>query len=358
MSSSTVHFTRHRPEHDQEINALYNEAFGFRRTLEEWHWKFRQNPLSELAELHDLVQGDRIVGHAAYLPARFKLFKREVLSCQASDHGVRPPFKLGRSAKHLIMGMKKDLYEALTRQGFAFIYGMPNALGYILGRLTAGVEEIMEIPIWNQWLNPYGHLMGRVSSTSLRRAGREISRVSHLLKAVPGALAFGERERILPLEQPDDRFDRLWERVSPGFGIACVRDRKYLTWRYYNKPGRPYAVWTFQKAGETEGYVVIETKEEEVRTGYVMDLLCRPDRRAMATLLRHTMTRLAREKVDRVRCLATEGSPMADALQDLGFRRERKGIKMIGTLLDRSLDPDSFTRPGNWHLTYGDLDGT
>jgi hypothetical protein len=163
---------------------------------------------------------------------------------------------------------------------------------------------------------------------------------------------------MLPLGQPDDRFDRLWARVSPGLGIACVRDRKYLTWRYYNKPGRPYAVWTFQKRGETEGYVVTETKEEDVRTGYVMDLLCHPDRRTMATLLMHTMARFAKEKVDRVRCLATEGSPMADALLDLGFKRERKGVKMIGNLLDDSVDPGALLNPGDWHLTYGDLDGT
>ncbi|MCP5159588.1 MAG: hypothetical protein H6975_09275, partial [Gammaproteobacteria bacterium] len=73
-----------------------------------------------------------------------------------------------------------------------------------------------------------------------------------------------------PLTWDDPRLDRLWARLAPGFGLALIRDRAFLTWRYATNPFHTYDLLGFQVAGWLLGWAVVRWAEDRLR---VIDLL-------------------------------------------------------------------------------------
>jgi hypothetical protein len=237
----------------------------------------------------------------------------------------------------------------------AFVYGFPNDKSYSLLKRLASAGDFLEIPVWARWLNPYGYVMGRIRSRALQVLGRRMSAAYRSLRSHAAKAWEGRARGIVPLPEPDERLDRLWEEVSPCLGIAVRRDRSHVAWRYYGKPGMPYSVWLLEEGGKPVGYAVTVIQEEDVRVGYIVDVLCRPDR--TEELLEAVIERLALSGADLVRCLAVAPSRLAGAFKGLGFRKEAGGVRMIGLVFDKTLDPNDLFDPRNWHITYGDLDG-
>ena len=355
MGGSRLEVTGYCSGDEEAINALYNETFRTSRSLDLWRWKFQQIPLNHLVVIRSLKRDGEIVGHGASIPACFKLGAREVLAGHMVDFGRRPSVRFDMSLYRLNRALERNLRETWIGQGMAFVYGFPNDKAYRFHKRIAGARDFLEIPVWMRWLNPYGYVMGRISSKTLQVVGRRMSGAYRSLRSHAAKAWEGRARGIVPLPEPDERLDRLWEEVSPCLGIAVRRDRSHVAWRYYGKPGMPYSVWLLEGGGKPLGYAVTVIQEEDVRVGYIVDVLCRPDR--TEELLEAVIERLALSGADLVRCLAVAPSRLAGALKELGFRKEAGGVRVIGLVFDRSLDPDDLFDPRNWHITYGDLDG-
>jgi hypothetical protein len=215
----------------------------------------------------------------------------------------------------------------------------------------------MEIPIWRKWLNPYGYVIGRFHSRLINSMGRAFSNISMSLQRRLRQITQRPGKEVIQLLRPDDRYDILWNKLSPALGIACVRDQRNIAWRYYEKPGSPYSVRLLHDHSEPIGYAVTRIKDEDVRIGYIVDVLCRPDRETMKEVLMDTLMHMCLARVDLVKCLIIRGHPLAGMLEELGFRMESEGIKVLVQLFDDSIDRSFFFDARNWYITFGDLDG-
>ncbi len=351
----------YRPGDEEEINEMYNEVFRSGRSLEEWRWKFQRNPFPELTMIRKLMRGDRMIGHCGSLPGEFKVGGRRLYGGQIVDHLIRPPFQRQKNVTFLNRELSLRMKNAFIRHGIAFGFGFPNELSYpIFMKYLEEAEDVMEVPIWRKRLGSPA-LPGAWGGGGLRRLVRAIrSRGVGVLggrgrREGPGP---GGDFEIRELADADPRHDALWEACSREIGIACVRDRRYVAWRFFDKPGRPYAFRLLEKKGTPAGYVVTSILEGETRFGYIMDILWRPGEDILGTLLDRTMAQMERDEIDMVECLAVRDSPLARALEGLGFRAEPRGVKMIVLLLEIPLDRAYFFDPGNWHITLGDMDGT
>lgn len=345
-----------RPGEEEALNALYNETFHFSRSLDEWRWKFQKIPLQDLVVIRCLRRGGELVGHGASLPVRFRVRGREVVAGLMVDFGVRPSVRFDLALYRLNRALLKDLRQTWTGQGLPFIYGFPNERAYRFHKGIAGAKDFLWIPVWTRWLNPCGRFPERVRSGALFAAGRLLSRGlrAATARAARPTAAKGSL-RFLPLTEPDERLDRLWEKAAPAYGILSWRDRGQLAWRYFEKPGRPYTLWLLGDGPEPLGYAVTSVRGEDVRAGYIVDVFGEP--RSMGPLVRGAVEWLALSGCDLVRCLAVEPSVLGQTVAALGFRREPRQVPMIGLVFDPAIEEDFSFDGRNWHVTYGDFDG-
>jgi hypothetical protein len=85
---------------------------------------------------------------------------------------------------------------------------------------------------------------------------------------------------LFPMEWTDERIDALWGCVGPTVGLAAVRDREYLTWRFKRHPLYTYQIWGLRRrwSSRLAGWAVVRDmpacRQGRGETLYVMDLLC------------------------------------------------------------------------------------
>lgn len=346
---------------EQEINALYREVFGGRRSLEEWRWKFRGHPFPHLAMISKLVREGRIIGHVGSLPAQFKVGDQLVLGGQIVDYLIHPSFQLGKRSLHINQELSTRMKDRFVEQGIAFGYGFPNALSYpVAMKYIQHAEDLTEIPVWKKCLRPPSLRRADSEGESPALLGRIHARALWHLRqlTLPRRPLPDSRLVLTPMAGPDRRLDDLWQEASKHIGIARVRDQKHIAWRFFDKPGRDYSFRLLQDRDETLAYGVTAVKERGLRTGYLIDCLFRPENGILESLLRLLLRQMAEERIDVVKCLSPADSPVAEVLKTLGFRQEPDGVKMIAWILTPSIDRSYFFDRRNWHLTYADLDGT
>lgn len=76
------------------------------------------------------------------------------------------------------------------------------------------------------------------------------------------------------LDQPDSRFDALWAAQSALPVLLGVRDRRYLTWRFEQKPWKTFRFLTLNS--RSDGLVAYAATEVASRVLHIRDLLWHP----------------------------------------------------------------------------------
>lgn len=361
MSDDLEYITDFCEGDEEEINNVYNEVFGGERSLEEWRWKFRNHPFPELTMISKLVQEGRIIGHIGSLPDQFKIGDQLVFGGQIIDYVIHPSFQLGKRTTHINHELNTRMKDGFVDRDIAFGYGFPNSLSYPLAmKYLKGAEDVVEVPIWRRWLRP--PLLSGASAEEGRSA---------FLRSLYARCRWRLREMTLrrrhasnadlvfaPLLSPDQRLDDLWMECSKQMGNAGVRDRKRLSWRFFDKPGKAYTFWLLQDKGVPVAYAVTSIKAGYLRTGYIIDILFRPDGRILESLLKRVIQQMALDKIDVVECLAVGNSPLSGSLKRHGFEPEPQALKMIAWILTPRVDRSYFFNSSHWYITYADLDGT
>jgi len=66
----------------------------------------------------------------------------------------------------------------------------------------------------------------------------------------------GRAGEVVRLDLFDDRADILWTRVRGDHQAMVVRDRRYLNWRYSERPDAEYTLLGFERGSDLDGYLV------------------------------------------------------------------------------------------------------
>ena len=79
-----------------------------------------------------------------------------------------------------------------------------------------------------------------------------------ILKAFFGGKKFNPLSEIgiKRIDSFDDRFDAFGENACLKRNMT-IRDKKYLTWRYIDKPNSNYIIYVAEKEGKVFGYIVL-----------------------------------------------------------------------------------------------------
>lgn len=331
------------------INELFNRVFSLQRPIEEWRWKFVENPaVTDPAHwIMVLEKENSIVGHYASLPVDMLCGGSIVKGCQPVDTIIDPAAKVG-------IKMLRDLYregvERAARQA-SFGFGFPNEAAYKVGKRLLGYKDlgVME-PL-------YKRLSMRVA---LKRR----------LPAVPSPLAWPVHKLSQRLYSPSistgrytiseeggfgSSMDKLWDDMKGEFQIAALRDSKYLNWRYR---GRGYTIFIARHGEEVTGYIVLKLSSSgEEKVGYIIDVFSKEETAGL--LIKGALKFFIENDADYCLSAVVGKSRTAGYLREAGFSRndgfDSFPIVYVGRTEEE--ENDFLMNIANWHLAYGDTDG-
>lgn len=342
---------------EAEINRLFNNIFGEKRSLDEWSWKFRKNPLGNILLIGLAESEGHIVGQYANLPTLFKYKNKHVQVGLPVDNFVHPDFRGG------MKGIQKTMFEfqnVLAEEGdICFGLGFPNREAYIVGKRILKYKDVGQIPVLFKRLNfrlavknklPYlPSFFLKIAQSAGGVAHKIFLRKRALLKAIT----------VTEISSFDSRFDSFWEKVKDQHEIISIRDQKYLNWRF-KKPGNDYRIFTAESSGDILGYIVIKIKKDnDSSTGYFVDLLSIKSSGADSALIQRALLEFVSEKVDFALCWMLKNNEIYNTLKSYGFteRESFSPVNFVYFIFQHEKVDELFLKEiNNWYITMSESD--
>jgi len=319
-------FREYRKGDEDQIRKLFQLVMNKPFPPSVWKWKYRENPAGE--PLVFVVEHEgRIVVHLCELPVRMMIDGREHVVYQGVDAMTHPDYRDGglfRRSHHGSLAHVKTVHYGATRKKLVPMYE----------HTVEGISYITKVESREKPLVGKG-IKGRLNSIIKRqdvkhRAGSDISPIS----------SFGKE------------FDGLWKQNLEKSRVMVVRDRRYLNWRFAQKPGSEYEIFKAQIDETVKGYIVLKVQDGKA---YVMDLLTSGDPIIEKDLISHALEYSKRiGATDMVFPLLDK--MLESTIDGMGFLTTRSGFHLMARSYDKKISQSILADAGNWYFTYGDID--
>lgn len=318
------------------LAALFRRCFHTDRSAEEWEWRYRRHPHGgPWSSLAVDATGAPVAHYGAYpvlLDRRERERFRPLLAAQVGDLMSAPEARAaGRGPTSLFARTGDHFYAARRCDGIAFSYGVHTGTSRAFSERFAGAVPFLPAPL-------------RVLATEeIDAAARRRAR----------ALALGGW-RARRAAAPDRRFEGLYERARHGFTLLARRDRRYLGWRYFDRPGQSYELHLLERGEELLGWGIFRREAERLIWG---DALCDPSAAGGIALLLASALEATSTRPERVEgWFSPEPAWWQRSLEELGFRAAPDPQDLVFTCVGgREPEPASALRTG-FYLTRGDSD--
>src|SRR3989304_8364306 len=351
----TDYFIRCYKEGDEiQINDHFNEIFNEKRSLQEWEWKFKRSPVSDLNLIIVAEAAGKIVGHYASIPMILHCMGERIMVVQPVDTFVHPDYR----GTKVLVEMSRRHEDVYLERGYIGVFGFPNRQAYVVGKRILKYADLFKLSELSYRLNlrqsfkyRFKHLPASLEKTIQKASSKyysiSLSRQQHELGVIDGYTF-------------DQCVDDLWNRVCGHFPILCVRDLPYLRWRYLSVPSKEYHVVAVGKGEEVNGYLVYTIREmEETVEGVIVDCLWADDA-ALRALVMAALGRLSEEGVDYALFRVNKATALYEVITELGFSGEgnRAEVPVVYYFAKSHAALENAVRdPSLWYFTYGDSDG-
>lgn len=157
-----------------------------------------------------------------------------------------------------------------------------------------------------------------------------------------------------PLENWDERVERLWEKSSRLHDCLLVRNAAMLRWKVGNDH---YTTIAVERDGELIG--IVASRQKGDRQWLICDMLCADAGESMRATLaaasnvahEKSLTGEGKKAIHKVAVLATP--LMQPILQDLGFARDAYDFLVAVEILDKKIAAEDVA-PARWYLSGDD----
>jgi GNAT superfamily N-acetyltransferase len=308
-----------------------------------YDWLYRDNPHGRaLTWLAVESASGETVGCTSIFPRRVMVGGRERLGSIGGDCYIEPRVRRRGLATKLHVASFAGMREA----GIEFMYGppTPNNLGALV---KAGSHLVTN---YRRWLRPltshgvYQAAFARVPTKfEARLIGLPIMVLDRLTKSDARGFTVSE------VFEFGDEFDGLFAAASQTHPVACIRDHRYLAWRY--RGGKQTAL-AMRRDGELVGFITLEKSGHEAA---IMDIFSPNDARLIDALLRLVIEYATAWGCARLELRMTEGCAMARRLLRHGFiARDERGFQVA--VADDDAQANTLRAVSSWHLTEADQD--
>jgi GNAT superfamily N-acetyltransferase len=332
-------------------------------------WLAFHNPEADGNPTYFVVDlGGRLMGHLGRMPTRFGIEGRPHRASYIHDLFVHPELQRGGRGFFLAMQM----YRAAEQASPSFsVLTWTNDINLGLQRARK-YDEL--------WADRYVKLLradvqidriaGRIAGRAAEpeHGGRGLGAVTGAGKPVAAGLlhiadrvlstALGGRRRLYRVDRFDDRFDALAERLLARLGIAPIKTRAYLAWKYFDRPHMQTAVYVaLDSAGELRGFTVVSPTGARYHDAYVLELVADPeDTRTIAALALQAAEHSRSDGAFLIECVAADPR-FARVLRQVLFLPREPRYPLFRALGERYERPELLGRLESWHFSMGDSEG-
>lgn len=328
----------YRPGDESQILPIFEGSFFVPRSMERWSWEYRENPYGNLRISEAFADDGQLVAHYAGYPVRFRLPDRTepATALHIGDTMTLPGVRhVGRGPTSLLGRTVRHFYARFCEGRVAFNFGFNTGNIQRFSMAFVGARRLEDLPYHVLALPAPG--LAETDGASPRWLPRRLGSWS-----------------CAPVDSFDERFDELFARVAPDYGMLVERDARYLDWRYRRQPGGEYRVYACSHRGGLAGWSVFRRRGDALVWG---DALFDPRAsEAVRRLLAHALAQPEHAGVTRVETWATaRPSWWRPLVRSIGFeeRPEPQGLGLV--FVPFEIDPGESMRA---HLYYmmGDSD--
>ncbi len=326
----------YEPGDEHSILELFKIVFKVDRSLDEWNWEFRDHPVGMHTFVGKLEDGT-VVSQFTGLPARAKVFDRDVIFSQIVDSMVHPKCR---------SGLKKKGLFALTLLNHSYHYGhlekeciqmgLPNPIAYRLGSQTCYYVPMTKAYVHAKELKPKD----------------DPEEPSFEVKGL------GNTFKVALVDDFSTDHDDLWARVKERHRIITWRDRRFWNWRYTRNPHFDYMIVELREpdSGRLVASAVGRTNWLDQPDFVIADLLVDLEVVGAAQALIKAAEELGRRTgMKRVLCYLNHNVPESRIFEDEGYSLAPIQFRLVS----HSYAPDFVTERDlmhEWFYTLGDFD--
>ena len=309
----------YRSGDEQAIIDLFYLTFRKPLLLEEWNWRYRNNPLGDLF-IYLMWDGTKLVGHYAVSPVRMKLGSTIVKTALSLDTMTHPDY-VGRG---IFTSLAEATYHELVRRDYAAVWGFPNTSSHYGFRKNLAWKDLSLIPML-------------------------------VLKLDQCRMPDQNTASIIDVEQFDSRFDQLELEIASTLPCSVIRDARFLNWRFKANPSHQYKIIAFENAHQILAYAVMKLyKSPESLFVDLVDLLATPS--TISVILSAVIQYARSQKAFGINTWMNVNHPFYLDLEKSGFEPATP-VTYWGVRSLRESTPDSRLYDyRSWYLTMGDSD--
>lgn len=301
---------------ENAIRELFQASFGRTLAADFWTWRFQDHPAGD--PLIMLAwQGDRLAAHYAASQAPLSC-DGQIIPAALSMTTMTHPDDRGLG---LIEAVGGALYEKLAQNGYAAVWGFPNAMINATRRRKLGWVPVDDV------------------------ATMSVAVAAARAKAPDPALQVSVVDKI------DARFEALQRATAQSDTLSGLRSTALLEWRIDLNPLNTYKRYVIAQGEHIAGYAI--TKAFGTQAIDIVDI-CAVDDAHIAALLSAIHTQAQSDGVEMMHCWCLRMDPARIAIERFGFAATAPITYFAG----RSFDPAvrDFSDARRWRLSMLDSD--
>lgn len=316
------------------ILPMFRKVFKADRTLEQWHWKFRDNPFGahKIAEAFT-EEGVLAAQYSGYPVPFFSSVggREEFVSFQIGDIMTAPEVRnIGLGTSSVLSRIATYFYNKFCIDHVPFMYGFVAGNHKKFGERFLRYQYMSHIPyhvldLTKSRLKPFGRIKRLMTGLSVE----EVSDITR-------------------------EYDLFFESVCDDYGMLVKRNSSYLKWRYLDCPDNVHRVFAVRRFGKLVGWGVFSVRENMLIWG---DALFR---KRYAGIVSFMLEHILKHNYPDIKRIEGWFSPIpewwTDLLRDTGFQVVKEPNDLVSgvTLFDSTFTLE-FVK-NHLYYTMGDSD--
>jgi hypothetical protein len=264
--------------------------------------------------------------------------------------------------KGLFTQLAETLYENVEKDGCKIVFGFPNSQSIHGFTTRLGWFEVNDFPLHLKIIDFFPFVKKYIGSRLI--AGVFSTLLSFTVKVVFQKFAdYGYEIKLTPTGTLPAGIDEPWKESESLNRIGVVRNEKYLSWRYFEKPFYDYDFYVVSHGGQLCGYFVLYLGEKfGLRTIYIMECVVTKENPSAYKAILHKLENIARERqADSISVLLLPNHPQYKLFKQSGFIRVPRKllpqkIYFAAKVLSKDIDASYVKDAKNWYISWGDLD--